>query len=276
MNFPPFWARGTSGHFSSWRWSFASLADAQAQADQAAQRLAERFGAGERPAQHAGYYPDRPLREPVLQEIQDPSGATAAVVTRNSYGCLVLNTARAMFVDIDLPEQKPAGLFARIFGGSGSAKQLTPEAAIAKVEIWTRANPGWGWRIYRTRAGLRLLATHDLMNPDSEATDAVFEALDSDPLYRRLCKAQKCFRARLTPKPWRCGVHLKPPRWPFENDKLEKWSQKWEAQYNSFAAGWATCQFVRAIGNPEVHPEIAPLVKLHDEKTRVLAQLKLA
>jgi len=28
----------------------------------------------------------------------------AAAITRNSYGCLVLNTARVMFVDVDLPE----------------------------------------------------------------------------------------------------------------------------------------------------------------------------
>jgi hypothetical protein len=276
MNFPPFWARGKSGAFSCWRWSFESLAEAQSLAAQAAQQLAERFGGGEMPSQHAGYYPDRPLREEVLQEIKDAAGATAAVVTRNSYGCLVLNTARVMFVDIDLPEQKPAGLFKRLFGGSGSAKQLTPEAAIARVENWTRGNPGWGWRIYRTRAGLRLLATHALMDADSPATDAVFEALGSDPLYRRLCKTQNCFRARLTPKPWRCGIHQKPPRWPWENAKIEKWFQKWDAQYQSFAAGWATCQFVSAAGNPAVHPEIAPVLKLHDEHTRVISNLKLA
>ncbi len=276
MNFPPYWARGESGNFFCWRWSTQSLADAQALAVQAARQLADRFRAGDRLLNHGGYYPDRPFREPVLEEIKDASGGVAAVVTRNAYGCQILNTARVMFVDIDLPEPKPAGLFKRLFGGSGSAQGLTLEDALAKVAAWTRNQPGWGWRIYRTRAGLRLLATHALMDADSPATDAVFTALGTDPLYHRLCRAQKCFRARLTPKPWRCGIRQKPPRWPWPDAKIEKWFQKWDAQYQSFAAGWATCEFLSAMGNPEVHPEIAPVLRRHDAATRIAAKLKLA
>jgi hypothetical protein len=29
--------------------------------------------------------------------------------------------------------------------------------------------------------------------------------LRADPDYVRLCAVQECYRARLTPKPWRCG-----------------------------------------------------------------------
>jgi hypothetical protein len=76
---------------------------------------------------------------------------------------------------------------------------------MTKIENWSRNHPEWGWRIYRTRAGLRLLATQGLVEADSDVADGVFEALGADPLYRKLCKTQKCFRARLTPKPWRCG-----------------------------------------------------------------------
>jgi hypothetical protein len=102
MNFPPFWAKGVSGDFACWRWSHHSLAEAQALAVQAAQKLAERFRAGD--TLRRGYgYADRPFREPMLREIKNDAGKVAAVVTRNSYGCLVLNTARVMFVDVDLP-----------------------------------------------------------------------------------------------------------------------------------------------------------------------------
>ena len=45
MNFPPFWARGASGDFFCWRWSFNSVAEAQSLADQAARQLADRFSA---------------------------------------------------------------------------------------------------------------------------------------------------------------------------------------------------------------------------------------
>jgi hypothetical protein len=147
---------------------------------------------------------------------------------------------------------------------------------IAKAEDWAQKNPGWGWRIYRTRAGVRLLATHDLMEPDSPATDAVFEALGADPLYWRLCKAQKCFRARLTPKPWRCGIRQQPPRWPWPNAKAEKWFQNWHAQYQSYAASWATCEFVSLAGVAEVHPEIVPVLQIHDTNTRADSKEKLA
>ncbi len=103
MHFPQFWAQGWSGSFSCWRWSSASLAEAQSSADQAARQLEERFRGRDYPPKYGGYYPDRPFREEIITEINGDAGI-AAVVTRNSYGCLVLNTARVMFVDIDLPE----------------------------------------------------------------------------------------------------------------------------------------------------------------------------
>jgi hypothetical protein len=277
MNFPPFWARGASGDYLCWRWSFNSVAEAQALANEAAQQLADRFRRGDIPQQHHGYYPNRPFREPVLQEIKNDAGELAAVITRNSYGCLVLNTARVMFVDVDLPEPKKPGLLQRLFGKSTPAVPVVTEGgAMAKVEDWTRNHSDWGWRVYRTRAGLRLLATHALFDPEAVASDDVFDALGADPLYRQLCKTQKCFRARLTPKPWRCGVRNKPERWPFLDARAEKHFQKWEAQYQSFAAGWATCEFVKAIGSAAVHPAVQPILTVHDQMTRVASSLELA
>src|SRR5258705_6599181 len=91
MNFPQFWARGRSGNFLCWHWSSQSIAEARALANQAAQQLANRFRAGVYPPRHGGYYPDRPFREQILQEIKNHAGEISAVVTRNSYGCLVLN-----------------------------------------------------------------------------------------------------------------------------------------------------------------------------------------
>jgi hypothetical protein len=275
MNFPQFWARGQSGGFIAWRWSVQGLADAQAQANQAAQQFAERFRAGQFPPKNGGYYPNRPFREQILQELKNPAGEIAAVVTRNSYGCQVLNTAKVMFVDIDLPEPKSPGLFQRLFG-KPSPPPVTLESALAKIENWTHQHPDWGWRIYQTRAGLRLMATQALVDADSKVATDIFEALGSDPLYRHLCVAQKCYRARLTPKPWRCGIRRKPDRWPFLDAKAETRFQRWDAQYRTNSASWATCQLIRQIGNATVHPEIQPIIKLHDSATRVGENLQLA
>ena len=65
MNFPPYWARGEYDGFLTWRWSSQSLAEAQSLADDAAQKIAERF------------------REQVLREIKDAAGEIYAVITRN-------------------------------------------------------------------------------------------------------------------------------------------------------------------------------------------------
>lgn len=275
MNFPQFWARGKSQGFAVWRWSVQSLAEAQALANDAAQKLAERFRDGNFPPKGGGYYPDRPFREQILREIKNETGEVAAVVTRNGYGCQVLNAARVMFVDIDLPEPKRPGFLEKFFRKPALAPPPLAEA-LARVENWTRSHPDWGWRIYRTRAGLRLLATQGVVAADSETADRVFAALGADPLYGKLCKAQKCFRARLTPKPWRCGIRRKPERWPWLAAKQEARFQKWDAHYQSLAANWATCEFIRQIGNPAVHPEVQLILNHHDAPTRAGSKLQLA
>jgi len=100
MKFPKFWASGSQDGFVCWRWSDSSLAEAEALAREAARKLAGLFAAGKQP-QGRYAYGDRPLREPVLNEVRGPAGEMAAVVTRNSYGCLVLNTTGVMLLDKD-------------------------------------------------------------------------------------------------------------------------------------------------------------------------------
>jgi hypothetical protein len=278
MNFPQFWARGESGDVSCWRWSSKSLAEAQVLANQAAEQLAERFRHGDLPQHRHGYYPNRPFREQILQEVRNLSGEVVAIVTRNSYGCQVLNTARVMFIDVDLPEpQRKGGLLSQLFSKPKPAPLTNPQdSVIAKAEAWTRNHPEWGWRAYRTRAGVRLLATHTLFEPEVVATDGVFDAVGADPLYRQLCSTQKCFRARLTPKPWRCGVYRHAERWPWLSPKAKARFMKWEALYESKSREWAACESICKIGNSEVHPDVTHVLALHDEATRATSKLQLA
>ncbi len=281
MNFPQFWARGQSGDFISWRWSSNSKEDAQKSADETARQVAERFKRGELFERHQGYYPGRPFRERIIREVRNGAGDVLGLITRNSYGCLVLNTARVMFVDVDLPEPRKSrggGFFSKLFGKPETTpkQNLEEAAAIAKAEDWARNNPEWGWRIYRTRAGLRLLATHALFDPEVATSNGVFEALGADTLYRQLCNSQKCFRARLTPKPWRCGVWKRPERWPWLTPKAEARFQKWQAEYENESKEWATCELVRTTGARDVHPDAQMIVQVHDEATRVQSKLALA
>ncbi|HBO43822.1 MAG TPA: hypothetical protein DD670_07815, partial [Planctomycetaceae bacterium] len=99
-------------------------------------------------------------------------------------------------------------------------------------------------------------------------------AAGADPLYVRLCRAQECFRARLTPKPWRCGANRISVKWPRDADEQRQF-EAWLADYDSSAARYSTCHFLGASGDV-VHPEIAKLVDLHDALTKCCEKLSLA
>jgi hypothetical protein len=266
MQFPKFWATGKSGSFSTWRWSDNSFAEARALAEEAAHHLEMKFNANGWAAERYGYA-NRPLREPVLREFRDSAGQVAHVITRNSYGCEVLNSERALFVDIDLPPAPRPGLLSSLFGRSGPPEETPERAAIDQARRWTASRSGWNWRIYRTKAGLRLLATHALFDPADPVCQSVFNAVNADPLYRKLCETQKCFRARLTPKPWRCGVPNPPARWPFRDLQAERSFSDWDARYRPACQTKATCELLDA-GTGQVHDELKALVALHDEMTR--------
>jgi hypothetical protein len=283
LHFPAYWARaahadkrqGRAVELSAWRWSDASLAEAQQRAAEAARALVERFIAtGELPDAYG--YSDRALREPVLRELQAQDGGVSAAVTRNLQGAEVLNTTGAMFVDIDNEPQAPRSLLdglKQLFGKRGIPAE---QPQLERVRAYAVGHPDWGLRVYRTAGGLRVLITHALIQLDSAECEQVFEALGADLLYRRLCDAQQSYRARLTPKHWRCGLRRPPSSWPFSDAAAEAAFEKWQARYRAACRDRRTCELVETLGNRRVHPEIAPIVELHDAATRVSESLPLA
>jgi hypothetical protein len=279
MNFPKFWVKGEAQGASAWGWSNEGVAQAKALATEIAQRVAARLARGERDRLRRYEYGERPLREEVLREFRDGAATARAVITRNSYGSLILNTAGLLFVDVDLGEPpRRGGVLSRLLGSEKdvAAHEAARKAALERAEDWVQRNPGWGWRIYETRAGLRLAATHRAFLPEESACRDVFEALQADPLYRRLCAQQKCFRARLTPKPWRCDVRTLPARWPFTSERQSKVFQKWEERYLAAASRFATCRLITEMGSRAMAAELSDLIGVHDEATRCGSELPLA
>jgi len=281
INIAPYWARAREGDFYGWGWSFTSEDEARANAAKKAAQNAEWFTLGTLGEHSDWYYADRPMREPILRELADKDGGILAVVTRNSYGCLVLNTASACFVDVDFPPIRKArprfvSWLLRETPPAAITEQTQEAEVIALARHWVAENPEWGWRIYRTKAGVRLLATHATMVPDSPEVANVCQALGADRLYQRLCKSQRCFRARLTPKSWRCGLSTSKVIWPCESEKEILEMQAWIEQYEPLCYTHATCRFVTHLGASEVLPELQPLIALHDETTLAHAALPLA
>ena len=141
MLIPRYWSRADSQattpdgrpvRFHVWRGSRTSAEDARALAGEAVGRIADRIQRG------AGFperysYGDRPLREEVIHEI--PAGlhdseVPDAALTRNSYGAVVLNAARAFFIDVDV--QMP-DTPASPRGSTSSASPQNPADAVWDV-----------------------------------------------------------------------------------------------------------------------------------------------
>ena len=155
---------------------------------------------------------------------------------------------------------------------------LTPGKidALARVKGYVDSNSGTGFRIYETTLGLRLIATHQLYDPAADTTMEILKALDCDELYMRLCSVQKCFRARLTPKPWRIGEerppvhrHLTAPGVP--DPGYDSWLENYETVSKSYQA----CRFMEKIGLEAPDPAIKEVIRVHDELCRASGNLQL-
>lgn len=255
-----------------------------------------------------------PIREQIVARHGD------VVITRNSYGALCLNTPDVLFADVDMEERPsgcalPAAAMAAVavagfvagfaawhwllgvvlavaaifvanllalrrktvvFDREGGAEAR----ALARIEAFSAQHPDWHLRVYRTPAGLRVLAMHRSFEPHEADTEMLFKALGADHLYSTMCKVQHCFRARLTAKPWRIGIdkRITPPvaAWSAEHATLPK-RLAWIDRYEKRAQGHAACRYLRTFGDASrVDPKAEHVRALHDDIAGADRELPLA
>lgn len=256
-------ADGKTLKLRKWGGSNKSAEDAQRAAKQALEELVRRVASSA--FRRDDYsYSMRDVPEQLIKEIVANAG-----ITRNGKGCLVLNTAEAMFVDIDI---SGPGFFAKLFGATREGEE---KKRIAKLKEYLLQNPEAGARIYRTRGGLRYLFTH-APQPVNDAAIALLRQLGSDKLYVQLCRNQSCYRARLTPKPFRIGCGRIEGHYPYSTPALLDGFKRWLEMYTRNSEGYAVCEFLAAEGNRRIHPAIAPVMAEHDIASRVATALPLA
>ncbi|MBB4842870.1 hypothetical protein HNP55_001385 [Paucibacter oligotrophus] len=292
-------------------WSETSEADAAQMAEQRAHEALRRILAGEKlerlePKVAYNGAEGVPIREEVLARHGED------VITRNAYGAHCLNSPHTLFADIDFAPQRSlrwgiasflvltllSALAAVIFRRAGLFVLLLLPAMLLAAPLrnwlqdgWTRlrggpegmarariqrflaGRPSWSLRLYRTPAGLRLLATHQTFEADSAEAQDFFTAVGTDPLYARMCRRQRCFRARLTAKPWRAGIaaHMRPRPgvWPVSPERRHL-RAAWVARYEQAAAEFAACHYVETLGGGGVDPRVWVTVELHDHQSRAL------
>ena len=251
-----------------WGWSQDGAAEAL---DLARRRVAEVNArlAGTAGADPYLYGSRQPLREEIVRYLGS-DGRGQAVVTRNRYGALVLNTAHVPFIDVDAEAPSPLQGLKRLFGRAPAA-----DPTLTRIREACGRHPRQGFRVYRTHSGYRVLATNTYLDPASDETTGFLNGFAADPAFVTLCRLQASFRARLTPKPWRCDVPAPPgqhPRDPATQSEFAAWLLK----YETASRAYATCAFVDAFGSAPPDADGRAIVDEHDRVTRAMEKLPLA
>jgi hypothetical protein len=149
-----------------------------------------------------------------LYDLDDSSWLTV-----NHYNALVLNTSNMLIADVDFGDgrlDRHAGAkdWQEVCRNLGELHLLDKEHEHVNFEDFNFADQSY--RVYRTHSGCRVICTSIAVpwGYDGWIARRFMQFLRSDPAYIELCGVQKCYRARLTPKPWRdkgdgrCVCHL--------------------------------------------------------------------
>ena len=321
MIVPQFWAEarvreriaGRQVTVRRFGWSDISVAAAERHAAERAAEAMGRIRAGESvPRRERKLVYGGAAGLPIREEVVGRHGT--AVLTRNGYGAVCLNTPDVLFADIDFEPRAvvehlligccflhvAAGVAVLVghlramlvLVGIGWAlvgvRALTrwvsrrlgraEQQARHRIDRFAAAHPDWHLRVYRTPAGFRVLALHQLFDPRSDEVAECFRELGTDPIYARMCELQGCFRARVSPKPWRIGVrdHIRPHHgsWPVDPVRLPE-RAAWAARYDEVAKGFAACRFEFAVGGGGTVPAAEAVRRLHDELCRADGGLPL-
>ena len=288
MKIPRYWekqaaeqldARGNRIRAEGWGWSQDSIEEARTKATKTAERIVQWLaGDSTNELNHYGY-DERLPREEIVDEYLDDQGKPVAFVSRNGYGSLILNTRELMFIDIDFPPEPRSpklGFFASLFGKPKAVEANPEETTLAKIRNTASQFPDFSFRVYRTFNGFRLMLANRKFSADSAPANELLSAFQSDPLYVRMCRNQQCFRARLTPKAWRCKIEGPPARFPFGDKGAESQYRKWESIYNQGVRNFATCKYIETIGPDGFDESHEHLISLHDQLSNTSSNDSLA
>lgn len=226
-----------------------SLAEAAADARTRLRRVELKIAGADLPEKE-DYAAD--IREEVVTELDLKN-----IVTRNRYGALVLNSESLTMIDIDNHRKG----FWELFG----LKKRDNKAAIIEDMEKLALRPAYaelGFRLYETSKGIRVLVTGLYLDPGTEGK-RLMHVSHCDPLFALLCEKQKCYRARLTPKPHRIRQKGIKYRWPLDPGEQEH-AKRWVEEYNRKSQNYAVCRYIKTLGRADYTDRI---IAFHDRET---------
>ena len=150
-----------------------------------------------------------------------------------------------------------------------------PIDMLSRLLDYIATHPQWSVQIYQTAGGWRGIVTHAPFDPLDESALTLMKQFRCDPRYILFCRRQCCFRARVSPKGFRCGFQYSKIEWEFrfrypwlpDDKESEEKYEKGVQQYEEKAAPYSVCRYLGTLGSGIIAPELLPLIKLHDEMT---------
>lgn len=201
------------------------------------------------------------IKEHVAEVIDEQN-----IVTVCRYGAKVLNSTQYTFFDLDDYPHDLWDIFKPV------RKLPKKERIVYKFLEKIKKHPELGsdFRIYETTKGIRVIGKKYL-NPADRGYQSLMRKVAVDWLYMQLSKKQNCFRARLTPKPYRMQAKTIKVRSPLDCETPEYIA--WEKSYQSASQRYAVVKHLKSIGSDFANE---PVIKMHDQTCNAHNNLTLA
>jgi len=117
----------------------------------------------------------------------------------NEYGALCLNSYNMFIADVD--QNLDRGTLLGNYPSESAIEQIFDSIAFMDSFMNTRFHTE-SYRIYATHSGYRIICTSETIRA-TPASLTLLRFFGADPLYATMCDRDRCYCARLTPKPYR-------------------------------------------------------------------------
>lgn len=172
------------------------------------------------------------------------------LITENSYGAAILNSNDMLIIDIDLHSDNPEFNIA-----------FHPEQVVCSLKVLAEKE-NLNFRLYKTAGGFRAIETSTSWNPTNYIVQKLMKSVYADPLYIALCRSQECFRARLTPKPWRIWGTIDYDNFTTGNE--------WIKEQGEYESEVKVCSLFKIIGEDKIDDKFKEVIIYHDNITKAL------
>lgn len=213
------------------------------------------------------------IREEIIGKVDDDN-----IITRNRYGALVLNSTSLVMVDVDDESFRwrykwNTNFLVKLKNGllGLSFRELIEKETIIVCQKYVEQ--GACIRLYRTPNGYRvILLFENAPEPTSKESKMIMKRFRSDYTYANMCIKQRCYRARLTPKPWRIKLKARKVIFPFRTSEEDAVHDEWVAEYHRVSENFAACRWMESFGNERADKAL----DYHDKFCKALSDLPLA